>query len=104
MTIGAPAYLSPEQLAGESNADERSDIYSLGCIVFEALAGEPPFGDTNLATVLSRKLTQAAPAVSSLRESVPPELDRFVACCLARLPADRYQRATEAREALRATP
>ncbi|HEY7612679.1 MAG TPA: protein kinase [Gemmatimonadales bacterium] len=100
VTIGAPAYLSPEQLAGESNADERSDLYSLGCVVFEMLAGEPPFGGSNLATILSRKLTQAAPAVSSLRESVPPPLDRFVATCLARLPADRYQRATEAREAL----
>ena len=104
VTIGAPAYLSPEQLAGESDADERSDIYSLGCIVFEALAGEPPFGGSNLATVLSRKLTQTAPAVSSVRESVPPEIDRFVARCLARLPADRFQRAAEAREALQATP
>ena len=104
VTIGAPAYLSPEQLAGESNADERSDLYSLGCILFEALAGEPPFGGSNLATVLSRKLTQAAPAVSTLRESVTPELDRFVARCLARLPADRFQRAAEAREALQATP
>ena len=71
VTIGAPAYLSPEQLAGESNADERSDLYSLGCILFEALAGEPPFGGSNLAAVLSRKLTQTAPAVSTLRESVP---------------------------------
>jgi serine/threonine protein kinase len=66
------------------------------------LAGEPPFGGSNLATVLSRKLTQSAPAVSSLRESVPSALDRFVARCLARLPADRYQRGTEAREALQA--
>jgi serine/threonine-protein kinase len=102
VTIGAPAYLSPEQLAGESNADERSDLYSLGCVVFEMLAGEPPFGGANLAAVLSRKLTQSAPAVSSLRESVPAPLDRFVATCLARLPADRYQRATEAREGLQA--
>ena len=102
VTIGAPAYLSPEQLAGESTADERSDLYSTGCIVFEMLAGEPPFGGSNLAAVLSRKLTQAAPVVSSLRDSVPPALDRFLALCLARLPADRFQRAAEAREALQA--
>jgi serine/threonine-protein kinase len=104
VTIGAPAYLSPEQLAGESSADERSDIYSAGCVVFEMLAGEPPFGGSNLAAVLSRKLTQSAPAVGSLRESVPPALDRWVARCLARLPADRFQRAAEAREALQAAP
>jgi serine/threonine-protein kinase len=100
VTIGAPAYLSPEQLAGETAADERSDLYSLGCIAFEMLAGEPPFAGTNLGAVLSRKLTQQAPAVRSLRDSVPPALDAFVARCLARLPADRYQRAAEAREAL----
>jgi DNA-binding SARP family transcriptional activator len=102
ITIGAPAYLSPEQLAGESTADERSDIYSVGCIVFEMLAGEPPFGGSNLSVVLSRKLTQSAPAVTSIRDSVSPALDRFVARCLARLPADRFQRAAEAREALQA--
>ncbi len=102
VTIGAPAYLSPEQLAGESTADERSDLYSVGCILFEMLAGEPPFGGSNLAAVLSRKLTQAAPQVISLRDSVPAALDRFVARCLARLPADRFQRGAEAREALQA--
>ena len=104
VTIGAPAYLSPEQLAGESTADPRSDLYSVGCIVFEMLAGEPPFSGGNLSAVLSRKLTQSAPLVSSLRQSVPPELDRFVARCLARLPADRFQRAAEAREALPPAP
>jgi DNA-binding SARP family transcriptional activator len=100
VTIGAPAYLSPEQLAGETAADERGDLYSLGCIAFEMLAGEPPFAGSNLGAVLSRKLTRPAPAVRSLRDSVPPALDAFVARCLARLRADRFQRAAEAREAL----
>jgi serine/threonine-protein kinase len=103
VTIGAPAYLSPEQLTGETSADERSDLYSLGCILFEMLAGEAPFAGTNMAAVLSRKLTQPAPRVRSLRESVPPALEAFVERCLARLPADRFQRATEAREALPTT-
>jgi serine/threonine-protein kinase len=102
VTIGAPAYLSPEQLAGETTADERGDLYSFGCIVFETLAGEPPFGGTNLASVLSRKLTQPAPPVRSLRDSVPPALDALLARCLSRLPADRFQTAREAHEALRA--
>ena len=100
MTIGAPAYLSPEQLAGETAADERSDLYSLGCIAFEMLAGEPPFAGSNLGAVLSRKLTQTAPSVRSLRDSVSPALDAFMARALARLPADRFQSAAEAREAL----
>ena len=100
VTIGAPAYLSPEQLSGETSSDERSDLYSVGCILFEMLAGEPPFAGSNLAAVLSRKLTQPAPKVRSLRESVPPALEGVVDRCLARLPADRFQRATEAREAL----
>jgi len=100
VTIGAPAYLSPEQLSGETSADERSDLYSVGCVLFEMLAGEAPFAGSNMAAVLSRKLTQPAPRVRSLRESVPPALENFVERCLARLPADRFQRATEAREAL----
>ena len=100
VTIGAPAYLSPEQLAGETTADERSDLYSMGSVVFEMLGGEPPFGGGSLASVLSRKLTQAAPPVRSLRESVSPALDSFVARLLARLPADRFQSAMEAREAV----
>jgi DNA-binding SARP family transcriptional activator len=100
VTIGAPAYLSPEQLAGETTADERSDLYSLGSVAFEMLAGEPPFGGSSLASVLSRKLVQNAPPVRSLRESVPPRLDAVVARCLARLPADRFQSAIELREAL----
>jgi eukaryotic-like serine/threonine-protein kinase len=101
VTIGAPAYLSPEQLAGETAADERSDLYSLGCIAFEMLAGEPPFAGSTLGAVLSRKLTQSAPPVRSLRDSVPEALDGFVGRCLARLAADRFQSAVEAREALR---
>jgi DNA-binding SARP family transcriptional activator len=102
VTIGAPAYLSPEQLAGETTADERSDLYSLACVVFEMLAGEAPFGGASLASVLSRKLTQEAPSVRSLRESVPAGVDALLARCLARLPADRYQSAREAYEALQA--
>ena len=102
VTIGAPAYLSPEQLAGETTADERSDLYSAAVIAFEMLAGEPPFAGSNLGAVLSRKLTQAPPAVRGLRESVTPALEAFLARALARLPADRFQTAAKAREALQA--
>jgi serine/threonine-protein kinase len=103
VTMGAPAYLSPEQLAGEVNADERSDLYSLGTILFEMLAGEPPFSGTSLATMLSRKLSYPAPPVRQFRESVPPELENVVSRCLARSPADRFQSALELTEALRSS-
>ena len=99
VTIGAPAYLSPEQLSGEVGADERSDLYSLGTILFEMLAGEPPFGG-NLAAILSRKLSHPAPPVRQLRESVPLDLEAILARCLARSPADRFQNALELADAL----
>ena len=100
VTFGAPAYLSPEQLAGEISADERSDIYSLGTIVFEMLAGEPPFAGTNLATVLSRKLSHPAPSIRQFRESVPPALEAAVARCLERSPADRFRSAADLKDVL----
>ncbi|HKG95162.1 MAG TPA: protein kinase [Gemmatimonadaceae bacterium] len=100
VTIGAPAYLSPEQLAGEVVADERSDLYSLGCILYEMLAGEPPFGGGSQSLLVSRKLTRPAPSILDARDSVPDELDRAIARTLARLPADRFRTAREMEEAL----
>jgi serine/threonine-protein kinase len=97
--IGAPAYLSPEQLGGEVRADARSDIYALGCVLYEMLAGEAPFGGSK-AGVIARKLTQTAPSVRALRDAVPEALERLIARCLARVPADRYATADELAEAL----
>jgi serine/threonine-protein kinase len=100
VTVGAPAYQSPEQLAGEVTVDERSDVYSLGSILYEMLAGEPPFGSTSSYVVLTRKLTQAAPSVRERRDSVPERLDHVIARSLARVPADRISTALELRELL----
>jgi serine/threonine-protein kinase len=100
ITVGAPAYQSPEQLAGEVTVDERSDVYSAGCILYEMLAGEPPFGSMSSYVVLSRKLTQSAPSVRGRRDSVPEPLDRVIARTLARVPADRIATAVELRDLL----
>jgi DNA-binding SARP family transcriptional activator len=96
-SFGAPAYLSPEQLAGEAPADERSDLYSFGCIVYEALIGEPPFRAATAQGVLSRKLSEPPPSPKALRADVPDALDALIRRCLARHPANRIQSASEAR-------
>jgi len=90
VTFGSPAYLSPEQLMGDVKSDTRSDVYAFGCIVYEMLAGEPPFGRPSRGSGLGRKLTQSPPKLRSIRESVPEALEDVVHTCLARLPADRY--------------
>jgi DNA-binding SARP family transcriptional activator len=97
--IGAPAYLSPEQLADEGIADARSDIYSLGCLLYEMLAGEPPFGGRSRG-LIARKLTESPPSVRTLRDSVPEPLERIVGKALARVPAERYPSAEELADAL----
>ncbi|HZS62567.1 MAG TPA: protein kinase [Gemmatimonadaceae bacterium] len=90
VTIAAPAYASPEQLAGSRLPDASSDMYSLGCVIFEALAGAPPFAPTRGHAILERKLTESAPSVRDARASVPEDLDAVLRTCLARSPADRY--------------
>jgi len=99
VTIGAPAYLSPEQLTGEGTPDARSDVYGFGCVLYETLAGELPFGTDRFSSI-SRKLSQAAPSLRTIRESVPEALDQVVRKCLARTPADRYRTGSELRDAL----
>jgi DNA-binding SARP family transcriptional activator len=98
--FGAPAYLSPEQLAGEQEPDARADVYSLGCVLFELLVGEVPFANSNPQILLSAKLTKAPPPVRALRETVPPELDALLQRCLARFPSDRLPTVQAVRDAL----
>ena len=90
VTFGSPAYLSPEQLMGDVQADARSDVYAFGCIAYEMLAGEPPFGRPSRGSGLGRKLTQSPPRLRSIRESVPEPFEHIIHTCLSRLPADRY--------------
>ncbi len=98
--LGTPAYMSPEQATGDTELDGRSDIYSLGCVVYEMLGGEPPFTGPSVQAVIARRLIDSAPRLRALRD-VPDALDRAVARSLARNPVDRYGTAAEFANALR---
>lgn len=100
VTIGAPAYMSPEQLADGARPNARSDVYSFGCIVYEVLTGEPPFGAAGGSAAAARKLTQPPPSPRAVRDSVSEGLDAVVRACLARVPADRYASGVELANAL----
>jgi predicted ATPase/tetratricopeptide (TPR) repeat protein len=89
---GTPAYMSPEQILGDQDVDTRSDIYSLGCVLYEMLAGKPPFSG---AGGFVRRFTELAPPVSSARRDVPASVDQAIAKALARQPADRFASAGE---------
>jgi eukaryotic-like serine/threonine-protein kinase len=93
MALGTPAYMAPEQIAGEPNVDARADIYAVGALAYEMLAGQPPFRGATTQAVLAAHMTQAPPALATLRPTIPPELDAIVARCLEKRPADRWQSA-----------
>ena len=99
VAVGSPKYLSPEQLSGNVHVDARSDIYALGCILYEMLVGEAPFGGYSPGLV-GRKLTESPPRVREYRESVSEPVELIVRKCLMRIPADRYASADELAQAL----
>ena len=88
LSLGTPLYMSPEQATGERDLDARSDVYSLGCVVYEMLAGEPPFTGPNPRAILSKQLSDPARPVGRLRDGVSAQLDAV----LARAPAQRCPR------------
>ena len=90
LSIGSPQYMSPEQATGEREIDVRSDVYSLGCVLYEMLAGDPPFGGSTAQAVVARKLTGAVPSLRPVRDTVSQGLDYVVTKALAKVPADRY--------------
>lgn len=100
LVLGSPAYQSPEQLSSGTGPGTQSDLYSLGCVLYEMLAGEPPFGRSMQPGILARKLTQPAPLIRDHRESTPEPLERLLSKCLARSAADRPRSAGEVRNAL----
>jgi hypothetical protein len=94
---GTPAYMSPEQLMGERNMDGRSDIYSLGCVLYEMLTGAPPFAGKE---GFAKRFTEPPPSISLSRRGVPAWLDKAIGRALERVPRDRYSTADEFNEAL----
>jgi eukaryotic-like serine/threonine-protein kinase len=100
LAVGTPMYMSPEQAAGERAVTPRSDIYSLGAVLYESLAGEPPFTGPSPQAVIAQKVSGAAPSVRRMRPSVPVWVDGVLARALATVPADRYATAAEMGRAL----
>jgi serine/threonine protein kinase/Tfp pilus assembly protein PilF len=98
--IGTPAYMSPEQVDGSEYLDGRSDIYSLGAVLFEMLTGEPPFRGSTVTAIIANRLTSPAPSARAFRELVPEVVDSAVKKAMANLPADRFTSATQFAEAI----
>ena len=99
-TVGASSYMSPEQVIAVRDLDHRSDLYSLGCVLFEALAGRPPFVHRSEAVVLQLQQTAEAPLLAELRPELPPELAGAVQRALAKDREQRWSSAVEMRAQL----
>ena len=95
MAVGTPAYMSPEQGAGETGLDGRSDLYSLGCVLYEMLAGEPPFTGATVHAVIRRHQLDPVPPIRTVRPMVPAGIADLVRDLLAKVPADRPATAAE---------
>ncbi len=102
LVIGTVWYMSPEQGSGSHELDARSDVYSLGCVVFEMLAGEPPFTGRNPQAVIARHISEALPSLRVVRPDVPEALEQVIRRALAKAPEDRYGDADAFANAVRA--
>jgi eukaryotic-like serine/threonine-protein kinase len=102
IAVGTSTYMSPEQITALQELDRRSDLYSLACVLFECLAGQPPFTHRNEAMVLQLHLTQPAPDIRTLRPEIPVELASGLARALTKTPEERWQSAAAMRDALTA--
>ena len=102
IAVGTPAYMSPEQAASERALDARSDVYSLGCVLYEMLAGEPPYTGSTAQVLIAKRLVDPVPAVRRLRAAVPVGVEQALTKALAKVPADRWASALAFAEALTA--
>ncbi len=100
LAIGTPQYMSPEQAAGEPNIDGRTDIYALGCVLYEMLTGEPPFTGPTAQAIITRSITEEPRPISRTRAVIPPAVDSAVLKALAKSAADRWNSASDFADAL----
>jgi hypothetical protein len=100
LSLGTPHYMSPEQASADRDLSARSDVYSLGCVLYEMLAGQPPHTGPSAQNILVRILTEAARPVTELRHTVPPHVAAVVSKAIEKLPADRFDSAKAFRDAL----
>jgi serine/threonine-protein kinase len=103
LSLGTPQYMSPEQATGNRQLDGRSDVYSLGAVVYEMLAGEPPHTGATAQAVVAKLMTERPTRLRTIRDALPEWIDDAVARALAKVPADRFPTATAFAMAL-ATP
>jgi eukaryotic-like serine/threonine-protein kinase len=100
LAVGTPAYISPEQASGSDPIDGRADLYSLGCVLYEMLAGDPPFVGATSQAILARKAVEPVPRLRVVRDTVPAAVERAIVKALARVPADRFATARQFADAL----
>ncbi len=100
MSLGTPAYMSPEQAMGERDIGARSDIYALGAMTYEMLTGEPPFTGLNSQAIVAKVLTESPPPLRPKRPTVSPAIEHAVLTALQKLPADRFGSAKDFADAL----
>ncbi len=95
LSVGTPIYMSPEQASGDRQLDGRSDLYSLACVLYEMLAGEPPFTGRTLASIVHQHVLADPPSVAVMRPSVPAQIASSIQTAMAKAPADRYPTAKD---------
>ncbi|MBE0594887.1 MAG: PD40 domain-containing protein, partial [Gemmatimonadales bacterium] len=100
MSLGTPHYMSPEQAMGEREITARSDVYALGCVLYEMLTGEPPFVGPTAQAIVARVLTEEPRSLTLQRRTIPPHVEAAVQTALTKLPADRFGSAAEFSAAL----
>ncbi len=100
LSLGTPQYMSPEQAMGEKTIDARTDVYALGAVTYEMLAGDAPFTGSSVQAIVAKVLSERPTPLHTLRDTVPPAVEHAVFTALAKIPADRFATAAEFAAAL----